>query len=162
MNAEAEKIIAQHGLKPLPAEGGFYRQVWVSAVRLPGGRAAASTIWFLLTREDFSAWHRVDAEEVWQFHSGDPVTHLQLDSTASNGGVRETTLGDTSLAAPLVVPAGAWQAARLTPGLGRHGWALLTCTMAPAWDEKGFELGRRGDLTRQFPAAVDLIAALTR
>ncbi len=159
MNVEAEKIIAQLGLEPLPVEGGFFRQVWVSAARLPDGRGAASTIWFLLTREDFSAWHRVDAEEVWQFHSGDPVAHLQL--TAEAGGLREARLGGPR-AAPLVVPAGAWQAARLAPGPGQHGWALLTCTMAPAWDEKGFELGRRGELVRQFPAAADLIAALTR
>ena len=49
MNAEAEKIIAQLGLAPLPREGGFFRPSWVSTARLANGRAAGSAIWFLLT-----------------------------------------------------------------------------------------------------------------
>lgn len=157
MNAAAEKMIAELRLEPLAHEGGFFRQVWVSTARVVGGRAAASNIWFLLTPEDFSAWHRVDAEETWQWCAGDEVSHWQLGGPA--GGADETKLGHPL--ALLVVPAGNWQAARLTPG-GRHGWALVTCTLTPAWAAAGFELGRRAALTRKFPAAAGIIAALTR
>lgn len=159
MNAEAENIIAQLGLEPLPEEGGFYRQVWVSAARLANGRPAASCIWFLLTPEGFSAWHRVDAEEVWQFRAGDPVTQVQLDP--DTGTARESVLAD-GLTPPLVVPAGGWQAAQLAAGPRSRGWALLTCTMTPAWDAAGFELGQRRSLGQEFPVAADWIAALTR
>jgi predicted cupin superfamily sugar epimerase len=39
----------------------------------------------------------------------------------------------------LIVPGGVWQGARLAAGAGR-GWALMSCTMAPAWDERECEL----------------------
>ena len=42
------------------------------------------------------------------------------------------------------------------------GWALFGCTVAPAWDERDFELGRRADLLRDFPAHAASITALTR
>jgi len=158
MNAEAEKMIQQLRLEPLAHEGGFFRQVWVSAARVEGGRAAASCIWFLLTPEDFSAWHCVDAKEVWQWQAGDAVTHWQLDATT--GGARETRLENGPMK-PMVMPAGGWQAAQLAAG-GSQGWALVTCTMSPAWAAEGFELGRRETLAREFPAAAEIIAALTR
>ena len=70
-------------------------------------------------------------------------------------------LGGVALA-PLVVPAGGWQGARLVPEGQTDGWALLSCAMTPAWMEGGFELGRRAELEREFSAAAGLIAALTR
>ncbi len=130
----------------------------MSNARVAGGRAAASCIWFLLTAEDFSAWHRVDAEEVWQWQAGDAASHWQLDPRT--GLACETSLGGTAPTV-LVVPAQGWQAAQLSPG-GPHGWALMTCTMAPAWDAAGFELGKRNWLTREFPTAAEIIATLTR
>jgi predicted cupin superfamily sugar epimerase len=156
---EAENIIAQLGLQPLPDEGGWFRQTWVSAARLAGGRAATSQIWYLLTAEGFSALHRVDAEEAWIFLAGDPVGHVQL--VAADGTVRRTELARPA-DGPVIVPAGVWQGARLAAGAGSRGWALLGCTMSPAWDRNGFALGRRGDLARQFPGAADLVRAMTR
>ena len=57
MNDEAKKIVATLGLAPLPHEGGWFRQQYVSEARLPDGRAMESLIWFLLTADDFSALH---------------------------------------------------------------------------------------------------------
>ena len=59
----------------------------------------------------------------------------------------------------LVVPADTWQGARLAPG-GR--WALLGCTLSPAWDEREFRLGDRTPLTSAFPLWAEEIRALTR
>ena len=170
MNAEAEKIIARLGLAPLPNEGGFFRQSWVSRERLADGRAAGSAIYFLLTPEGFSALHRLKTDELWHFYAGDPVEHLQLDPR--DGSARLTTLGSDVLAgqtSQLIVRGGIWQGARLVlspteglaPAAGR-GWALLGCTLAPAWDEREFLLGQRAELSTGFPAQAGLIAALTR
>jgi predicted cupin superfamily sugar epimerase len=113
VNAEAEKIIAQLALVPLPKEGGFFRQTWVSATGLANGRAAGSAIWFLLTADDFSALHRMPAEELWHFHAGDPVEHVQL--IPASGSAHVNVLG-TDLTAghrpQLAVPRGIWQGAR--------------------------------------------------
>ena len=167
MNAEAEKIIARLGLSPLPHEGGFFRQTWLSQERMADGRAAGSAILFLITAESFSALHRLETDEIWHHCSGDPVQHLQLDP--HDGSTRIIHLGAEAPAgeAQLVVPGGIWQGARLAnindgSAPSARGWALLSCTMAPAWEEKEFTLGRREKLAEIFPAQADLIAAFTR
>jgi len=163
VNEDAEKIIAQLGLAPLPKEGGFFRQTWISATRLPNGRAAASAIWFLLTTDDFSAFHRISAEELWHFHAGDPVEHVQLNP--ADGGVHVNVLGTELLGGQrpqLAVSGGIWQGARLMTGSRANGWALLGCTVTPAWSDEEFELGERAALMREFPGAAKWIGALTR
>jgi predicted cupin superfamily sugar epimerase len=150
----AADIIARLGLAPLPHEGGFFRQTW----RTPAG----SAILYLMTPESFSALHRLCADEVWHFHAGDPVEHVQLDQRDSS--VRRTRLGANIAAGDtpqVVVPAGVWQGARVATA-GGAGWSLLGCTMVPAWDEKDFELGVPDSLLRAFPAEAALVRALTR
>jgi len=44
----------------------------------------------------------------------------------------------------------------------RHGWALVTCIVTPAWSDADFILGDRTTLLRDFPSARDWIVALTR
>jgi len=164
MNTVAARLIAHLGLKPLPHEGGYFAPSWRSAATDGAGRAAGSAIWFLLTPEDFSALHRLKTDELWHFYAGDPVEHVQLDPRDRT--VRVTKLGPDVLAgqAPqLAVPGGVWQGARLAPAReGGHGWALLGCTLAPAWDEREFELGARATLLAEFPAAAAPVDALTR
>lgn len=152
MNQEARQWIEQLALAPLPREGGFFRQTWCSA--------ESSAILFLMTPDGFSALHRMAQDEMWHFHAGDPVEHVQLTAN----GARLTRLGAEVLAgeAPqLLVPRGTWQGARLAPG-GRRGFALVGCTVTPPWDERGFELGERARLERAFAGAEAWIAALTR
>ena len=162
VNAAAEKIIAQLGLARLPQEDGFFRQVWLTPASVDG-RAAGSGIWYLLTPEVLSALHRLQAEESWRFLGGDPVEHVSLDPR--DGRTWVTVLGAEARLShrpELTVPGGVWQGARLKAGAGPHGWALLSCTLRPAWDEKEFELGSRAALEREFPGAREWIGALTR
>lgn len=157
VNDEVTAIIARLRLEPLPREGGFFRQIELSQERLSNGRPVRSVIWFLLTPEGFSALHRLQTPETWAFAEGDAIEHVQLDP--HDGGVRVTRLNEPSDA--VTVPGGVWQGARLAaPAV--HGWALLRCTMEPAWAEEEFELGKCNQLTGKFPAAAARIAALTR
>lgn len=167
MNAAAEKIIAELRLAPLPLEGGFFRQTWTSPQTLAGGRATGSAILFLVAPGEFSALHRLATDEIWNFHAGDIVEHLQLDPR--DGSALTTRLGPDLASGhqpQLIVPGGIWQGARLAPGAGGQagsaGWALLGCVMAPAWEQTEFALGRREELQRIFPAHADLIAAFSR
>lgn len=162
VNPEAEAIIKSLGLRPLPREGGWFAPTWVSTGKMADGRAAGSLICYLMTGEGFSALHRLHADEIWQFTAGDAVEHLQLDPR--DGRTRVVMLGPDVLAGQqpqLVVPPGVWQGARLAAGAHR-GWALLGCTMVPAWDEREFELGERAALQREFPGEAGRISALTR
>lgn len=162
MNDEAQQIIAKLGLESLPHEGGYFRRTWTG----PAGdqdqqRPTGTAIYFLITPEEFSSLHRLETDEVWHFHAGDPVELVLLD--ADSQSVRKTILGSNILAGQmpqLVVPAGVWQGARLA--VVQQGWALLGCTMAPGWDEREFTLGDRDALLKIFPAAAELIHRFTR
>jgi uncharacterized protein len=162
MNDAARNVIARLGLLPLPLEGGYFRATWQSAAFLPSGRATASAIYFLMTPGEFSALHRMAAEEVWHFYAGDAVEHTQLDPR--NGSVTTTRLGTDILAGAhpqLSVRGSVWQGASLAPH-HRHGWALLGCTVSPAWDQAEFELGDRRSLLLAFPGNESRIRELTR
>ena len=158
---EAEKIIAQLGLQPLPHEGGFYRQTWVAPLRAGETRASGSAIYYLITRDSFSALHRLAMHEIWHFYAGDPVRMVLLHSA---GEVQRVILGPDVLAGgqpQVLVPGGVWQGARLADG-AKRGWALVGCTVTPAWNDRDFTLGERAALARRFPEAADEIARLTR
>lgn len=133
---KAAAIIEQLGLEPHP-EGGFYRETYRHK-NATGGRGALTVIYYLLHRGAVSAWHRIDAVEVWHFYAGAPLELVVVDDarrTVSILGV-EFTEGQ---AAHAVVPSGAWQSAR---SLG--DWTLVGCTVAPAFAFAGFELAAPG------------------
>ncbi|MGI8962259.1 MAG: cupin domain-containing protein [Bryobacteraceae bacterium] len=43
-----------------------------------GPRRASTAIYFLLAREDFSALHRLTADELWHFYAGSPFRWERL------------------------------------------------------------------------------------
>ena len=53
--------------RPLP------RDVPRPAARMPAGRALSTAIFFLLAGDEVSAWHRVDAAEIWHYYAGAPL-----------------------------------------------------------------------------------------
>ncbi len=162
VNAELEDLIATLGLRPLPHEGGYFRRTWHSRLTTANGRALASSIYFLLTADDFSALHQIDAEETWHFYAGDVVEHVQFDVPRRQ--VAKARLGADIRAGErpqIHVPAGGWQGARVVAG-GARGWALVGCTVTPAWEAGGFALAPDGFLAANFPAERPLIQALTR
>jgi predicted cupin superfamily sugar epimerase len=157
MNAAARQLIAKLQLEPLPREGGFFRQTWRNE--------RSSAILFVLTPDNFSALHRLAQDELWHFHGGDRVEHVQLDPQA--GTVRIARLGPDVLAGDepqVIVPRGTWQGGRTVGDAGAttHGWSLLGCTVSPPWDERGFALGEREALLAQFPSHSAWVRALTR
>ncbi len=128
---DAEVIITRYGLEPHP-EGGNYREIY-RVQDGSGGRGALSTIYYLLRQGETSAWHRIDAVEIWQFHAGDP---LRLDISADGVGVASKRLGVAPGAEPqILVPVGAWQSA-----VSEGEWTLVGCTVVPAFEFDGFEM----------------------
>ena len=82
---EAQRLIETLGLSPHP-EGGFYRETFRDAATAGDGRANSTAIYFLLAAGQSSAWHRIDAAEIWLFHAGAP-----LSLSISPDGARVTT-----------------------------------------------------------------------
>jgi predicted cupin superfamily sugar epimerase len=132
----AEEVIRLLDLLPHP-EGGAYRETFRAPA--PEGRRGASTaIYYLLREGELSAWHRVDADEVWHHYAGAP-----LELSLSDGKERAALTLGKDLASgerpQAVVPAGIWQSAR---SLGE--WTLVGCTVAPAFQFSGFEMAPAG------------------
>jgi uncharacterized protein len=134
----AEEAVRLLELAPHP-EGGFYRETFRDARRIEGGRSASTAIHYLLPRGQVSAWHRVDAAELWHFYAGAP---LELFLSPDGSRVERHLLGADLMAderPQAVVPAHVWQAAR---SLG--DWSLVGCTVAPGFDFATFELAPAG------------------
>jgi predicted cupin superfamily sugar epimerase len=132
---DAAKIVEALGMLPHP-EGGWYPETWRRDAPSGRGRPSGNAILFLLTARHRSHWHRLDADEVWQYSGGDPVelcvwSEDDLAVTVQRLGPVE----DGRAGVQAVVPAGSWQTAS---SLG--AWTLVGCIVTPAFEFEGFEL----------------------
>lgn len=126
-------------LSPHP-EGGWFRETWRMEASKAGERDVATAILFLLEKGQRSHWHRVDANELWLFHAGSPVTLKTARSDDSE--VMDVWLGADILSGQRpqhLVSTGEWQAAE-----ANEGWALVACVVVPGFSFEGFELAAPG------------------
>ncbi|MFC7307017.1 cupin domain-containing protein [Streptomyces monticola] len=156
------ELAARYGLRPLPVEGGLFRQTWAGPVDAQG-RPAGTSIMMLLTADegDFSALHRLPIDEIWHFYRGDPLELLLL---APDGTDRVVPLGADGpdgggAEVQTVVPAGTWMGARVAPG-GR--WSLFGTTMAPGFLPGDYEGADAAELCARFPQQATRIRKLCR
>lgn len=132
-----EALIARLAMQPHP-EGGHFVETYRDRPQ-DGGRGALSCIFFLLQAGEVSAWHRIDATEVWHFAGGDA---LALTLSPDGGRTESHPLGLEMMAGQQphrIVPAQCWQTART---LG--AWTLVSCIVAPAFEFASFELAPPG------------------
>lgn len=151
MHPTAANLIRSLELAPHP-EGGHFRRVYASARQVTEGaqtRPALTAIRFLLAAGEFSAWHRVDAEESWHWQQGDAL-ELSIYDEAS-GQLQRLILDAAERGEPMhVVPAGCWQAAR---SLG--DFTLVGCTVSPGFVWEGFALLDGASLLAAHLASLD-------
>ncbi|MCK5777267.1 MAG: cupin domain-containing protein [Rhodospirillales bacterium] len=166
----AEDLIISLGLKPLPWEGGFYRETWRTEIEIPkaalggaysGARSAGTAIYYLLTPETVSRMHRLPSDETFHFYLGDPVEMLLLYPPERATGI--VTFGQDIAAGHVVqftVPGNVWMGARLTSD-GNAGYALMGTTVAPGFDFDDLEMGDGAELAGKWPDAARLIEILS-
>ncbi len=132
----ADEVITKLGLQPHP-EGGWYRQTF-SDMAGPGERAHSTAIYYLLKGDELSAWHRIDAVEIWHFYAGAPLALILFEE----GEPEQRVLLGPDLAngqrPQAIVPRHCWQTAQST-----GEWTLVGCTVAPGFLFSGFELAPR-------------------
>lgn len=127
----ADEIIARLDLLPHP-EGGHYRQTWIAENQ---GRPSGTCIYFLLCAGERSHWHKVDATEIWLWHSGAPLV-LSLSATDEGPAIDHLLTPNLSEGEPqVIVPENHWQSARTT-----GDYTLVSCTVSPAFRFEGFTL----------------------
>ena len=131
----AREVAARLGMQAHP-EGGWYVETW-QPTGADGSRGPGSAILFLLAAGERSHWHRLDADEIWQWSGGDDL-ELRTWTEGEAAIAVQRLSGDVVGAGASTqgfVPARAWQTART---LGE--WTLIGCIVAPAFTFDGFEL----------------------
>lgn len=162
-----DAIIKKLDLKPHP-EGGYFKETYRSKGIIntnnldnsfEGVRNYSTCIYFLLTSETFSAFHRIKQDEIWHFYEGSPIV---LHTISKQGIHHEHYIGtdfSKNQKPQLVVTAGTLFAAKV---LEKNSYSLVGCTVSPGFDFKDFELAKRNHLIKKFPQHTDIIKLFTR
>lgn len=130
-----DEIIEDLKLLPHP-EGGHYRQTWIAD---NAGRPSGTCIYFLLRAGERSHWHKVDATEIWLYHSGAPLV-LSLSPDETGPAVDHLLTPNLAVGRPqIIVPTDHWQSARST-----GDYTLVSCSVSPGFQFEGFELAPPG------------------
>lgn len=149
-------------------EGGFYREVYRSEERIPsralgadfgGDRNFATAIYFLLEKNNFSAFHKIKSDETWHFYEGDTLEVLEI---RDNGELKITQVGnkvETGDVFQYTVRANTWFGSRVKKG---GNYSLVGCTVAPGFDFRDFEMASRVELLGEFPGLASVIEEMTR
>ncbi len=145
----ADSIIEQLQLIPHP-EGGYYKRTYTA------NNQAFSAILYLMLQDNFSAFHKINADEQWNWYLGDAISIHEIDA---RGSYKKTILSNNNMQFQHVVSAGNWFAAEC---MGEHGFALCGCTVVPEFQFDFFELANRQQLSEQFPQHTEIIQKLTR
>jgi predicted cupin superfamily sugar epimerase/mannose-6-phosphate isomerase-like protein (cupin superfamily) len=165
----ARELIATFGMQRIPLEGAWFAPTYRSpdpiegraAARVAGPHRAASAIYALETKADFSALHRLATDELWHYYLGGPLQMLLL---YPDGHGETVVIGPDVLAGQkpqFLVPRGVWQGSRPI-GKGDDAYTFFGTTMTPGFEASDYEQGYRNDLQKAYPAFAAEIARLTR
>ena len=156
LNSRIEELIKKLDLKPHP-EGGFYRETYRSSQHTTENRSLMTSIFFLLTSENVSHFHRIKSDEHWYFHEGSPLSiHL-----LSEHGHEVLSLGpnlENGESFHHVVPMNTIFGSSVD---SENGYALVSCAVAPGFDFQDFELMDSSYLLEHFPKEDKVIKKLT-
>lgn len=162
-----EDLISIYELMPHP-EGGYFKETYKSKATMPAigdhhhfpnNRNIATAIYFLIEKENFSAFHRIKSDETWHFYDGDPLEVIEIDL---NGNVIRTSIGRNIRKGETyqyTVKAGHWFASRVLKG---GEFSFVGCTVAPGFSFNDFELAIRDELIQIYPQHREIIEELTR
>ena len=158
IDQEIKKIVAELNMQPHP-EGGYYVETYRSPMEIPGkDRQLMTSIYFLLTSDNVSNFHRIKSDELWFHHAGSPITVHVLNEEK---GHVEIKVGSNVLNGEhpqALVKGGEIFGSSVDV---ENSYALVSCVVAPGFDFQDFELFKRAELLSQFPNHHKIITRLT-
>ncbi len=157
MIPEAAQIwIEKLELIPHP-EGGFYRETYRSDA-IVGNRSVQTVIYFLITSNNISRFHRIKSDEIWFYHTGEALSVHTLTPEKGHE-VHKVGLNSSEGEQPqLLVPANTIFGSTLE---GENAFSLVSCTVAPGFDFADFELFKAEDLLGDYPQFEAVIRKMT-
>jgi hypothetical protein len=143
-------------------EGGYYKQIYASQKDCLEHKVKnlATCIFYLLEEGDFSAFHKINADEIWHFFLGSSLTLYSVNEIDSE--MKTKKLGknfDNNESLQLVINEGNWFAAEVDDKLS---FTLVGCTVIPGFAYKNFEIAKKQSLIQKFPLYRDLFDRLCR
>lgn len=170
----ADDFIETLGLEA-HVEGGYFKEVYRSTLSFSpepvsgwqgeasgvfsGNRSLCTSIYFLLKSRQFSAFHRLKADEIWFFHWGSSLRVHQIDEF----GVYSTEIlgGDIhhGEVPQVLFRAGVYFAAE---PVNQDSFSLVSCVVSPGFDYRDFELPGRAELSQKFPQHIPIIDRFVR
>lgn len=148
---DASKLIQELNLKPHP-EGGYYKETYRGEprIKLDNGkeRNSSTAIYYMLTNEDKSHFHKVLSDEIWLFHQGETIVIYEIDQ---KGEMITHLLGihfEKGEAPQIVIPKGNWFAAQIQ---SKTGLSLVSCIVAPGFEFEDFILADKQEMLKQYP-----------
>lgn len=147
-------------------EGGYFKETFradekTGATHLPSRysmeRCISTSIYFLLTTESVSNFHRLNSDEIWHFHTGGAG---RIHMISHEGEYSHQDIGPSLEAGQqfqVIIPRHSWFAAEVIEG----DYILVGCTVAPGFEFEDFELAKRAELTKAEPELSSLIERFT-
>lgn len=146
IDLKINRIIEKLALQPHP-EGGFYKETFRSNINITvdkerywkSEKSAGTSIYYLLRKNEFSAWHRIKSDKVWNYHSGSSVTLHMINSETGlyNQAVIDDVAADETVEPQFMVKANTWFAASVND---KASFSLVGRTVFPGFDFTDFEL----------------------
>lgn len=157
MKTEIERIIKKLDLVPHP-EGGYYRETYRSEEKTKNGkRNLMTSIYFLLTSEHVSHFHRIKSDEIWHYHGGSPLVVHILDAAGHHEHIVGFDMGKNYFP-EFLVPKNTIFGSTV---LKKNSFSLVSCSVAPGFDFADFELFKKEELLNEYPIHEKIIERLT-
>jgi predicted cupin superfamily sugar epimerase len=163
---DAEYWISKLEMNKHP-EGGYYKEIYRSAEtvkgqhlpeRFGGERHHSTSIYFLLCNETFSAFHRIKSDELWHFYTGSAVRIHIINEAGDYSEVKLGSNPESGEVFQYVIPHGCWFSAETAEN---ESFALVGCTVSPGFHFDDFEMGKRDELVKKYPAHKVIIEKMT-
>lgn len=165
---EVKHLVNTFNLLPHP-EGGFYKETYRSPMKINAANAVelgfteakhcSTAIYFLLTANNFSAFHKIKSDEVWHFYKGDSLHIHVISPTGEYSCIQLGNNIQNGEQLQAVVPANYWFASEVA--LGGH-FSFVGCTVSPGFDFNDFEMAEKNSFLQQFPQHHTIINKLCR
>ena len=163
---KSKEIIEKFKLEAHP-EGGYFYENYRSSGKVhspdlwdgaEGFRNYSTGIYFLLDKNQFSAFHRIKQDEIWHFYAG---STLLLHMINKDGNYKLIKIGNNIKDGQFfqyVVPAGTWFSSEVED---KNSFSFCGCTVSPGFDFRDFEMPKRKKLLSKFPNQQKIISRLT-
>jgi predicted cupin superfamily sugar epimerase len=164
MKKTAEFWINKLNLKPHP-EGGYFSEIYKSDIcvdknDLPDEfndcRSLVTSIYYLLSGNDISRFHRLKSDEIWHYYDG---SALLLHIIDEKGNLTKQILGNDKDDNPvIIIKKNQWFAAEIKD---KSAFSLTGCTVSPGFDFDDLEFAATEKLIKLYPQHSAVIKRFT-